>query len=120
MYECVCITVLYLHAEVHTGVAEGTHGVNVACWNKSLEKRNGSWHSLFGKEGNDTDLCQSSIVQFGDQTSFLGLSTLVLGEAKRIVEVQGTSWDDRRIKSWEFTNLASLHVVLLTCNFTVL
>lgn len=80
---------------------------------KSLEQRNRSFDLLFGKESKDTDLCQTSVVEFRDQTTFLGFSALVLGESKRVVKVQRHwVWDNIRVAevrvlSW----LPSAHVV---------
>lgn len=54
----------------------------------SFEKRNGSWKFLFSQETKDTDLGQSSVVEFRDKTLGLGVFALVLGEAKGVEKVQ--------------------------------
>ena len=82
----------------------------------SLEKRDGSLHLLFGKESQDTNHCQSSIVEFLDETIRLLFLTLVFGKAKRIKEVE---WDrmGNPILVGKFgkgTRLASTHVVFFS------
>ena len=50
----------------------------------ALEKGNGSFNLLRGKEANDTNLSQSAVVEFLDQALGLGLLGLVLGKAKGV------------------------------------
>ncbi len=81
--------------------------------NYTLKKRNGSLNLLLGKESDDTDLCQSSVVELLDKSLGLLLLGLLSGEAKGIEEVQRNRVGDKVTVSevGEFTGLSSTHVV---------
>ena len=95
-------------------LAEGSHGLSRVRGDKSRKKRNGSCKFLFGEESEDTDLSQSSVVQFSNKSPGFGLFALVLVEAKGIIQVE---WD--RVRNsvrlgelGEFTWFSAPHVVL--------
>lgn len=90
------------------------HGFSSVVRNDSLEKWDGSLYFLLGEESQNTNLGQSSIVEFLNETVRLLFLGLVLGKAKGVKEVQ---WD--RVRNpilfgelWECARLASTHVVL--------
>ena len=87
----------------------------VWCYN-SGKGRYGTWCALFGKESQNTDLCQTSVVQFSTETLLLGLFRHVLGETEWIVKVE---WNWVRNSLWSsyevrvVTWLSSGHVMLV-------
>jgi len=92
---------------------EGSHGLTGVVGNYTLKKRNGSLNLLLGKESDDTDLCQSSVVKLLDQSLSLLFLGLLGGEAERIEEVQGNRVGDKITvgEVGEVTGLSSTHVM---------
>lgn len=63
---------------------EGSHWFTGVWSDKSLKKRNRSLNLLLGKESDDSDLCQSAIVQLRDESLLLLLCTGVGRETKGV------------------------------------
>jgi hypothetical protein len=92
---------------------ERSHGLSAVVWNKSLKKRNGSLNLLFGKESNDTDLCQSSVIKLLDKSLSLLCFSLLLGESEGIEKIKRNRVGDKLRSSevGEVTGLSSTHVM---------
>mmetsp|Transcript_14477 Transcript_14477/g.21710 ORF Transcript_14477/g.21710 Transcript_14477/m.21710 type:complete len:240 (-) Transcript_14477:34-753(-) len=86
--------------------------------NNSLESRNRSRNLLLGKESDDSKHSSTSVVDLLNESICLGLFGTVGGPSKRIVEVKSSSRDVLSIESGHFSDLSSLHVMLLTAYLT--
>ena len=88
--------------------------------NDALEGGDGSLHLGLGNEAKDTQLCQSSVVDFGPEALLLLLLGHILVAAKGVVKIESTAGDELGIECGEFTDLAALHVVLFAGNLAPL
>ena len=101
-------------------VGHWSHEITSIRWDDTLQRRDGSLNLGLAEETKHTKHGQTSIVQFLDKAISLGFLRPVLVESEWIVKVEGTSWDDLGIEFREFTNLSSLHVMLVAGNLAVL
>ena len=79
-----------LSKSTFTQFLERSHRFASIWWYKSLKKGDGSSNLLFSKETHDTNLGQSSVVEFGNFSLGLGLLAPVGAQAKGIEKVE---WD---------------------------
>lgn len=82
--------------------------VSVVALYNVCEHRDGSRHCLGCDESENTNHCQSSIVDLNLESSGLGFFALVLGESKRIEEVKRNRVGDLALQARELTNLVGL------------
>ena len=84
-----------------------------AVWlDNTTEQRNGSGDGLLQQKSENTQHGQSSVVDFDDKSSGLGVLASVLAESERIVKVERNSVGDGGSELRELTWLSSSHVVI--------
>jgi len=96
--------------------AERSHNLSIEGGDNSGKSGNRSGDGLCTKESENSELSQTSVVQFCAKTTLLGLLGHVLGELERIVEVErnrvGNSLSSGN-EVREVTRLSSSHVMLV-------
>lgn len=95
------------------GLGKGSHNLSIVMGNDTLEKGNGSLNLLLGEESEDSKHGKTSVIDFLDESSSLGLLGTVLVPSEGIVEVERSSGDDGCVEGGEFSDLSSAHVMLL-------
>lgn len=109
-----------LHLEREDRFGQGRHHLTAVGRDDSGKQRDTSRDGLSGDEAKDTQHGKATVVDLLHKTGLLLLGSFRRGELERVVQVEGTAGDVLGIEGWELTDLASLHVVLLTSNLAVL
>lgn len=91
----------------------GSHEFTIVVRDDTSEGRDRAGNLGLAKETKNSQHGQSTIVDFLHQATSLPFIGILGRNAKRIVQVQGTSRNDLGIKLWELSNLTTFHVVLL-------
>mmetsp|Transcript_3805 Transcript_3805/g.6345 ORF Transcript_3805/g.6345 Transcript_3805/m.6345 type:complete len:263 (-) Transcript_3805:46-834(-) len=103
---------LHLEAKVGELSLERNHWV-ARVWNSNVgEEWDGSWDGIGAQETKDTELSQSTVVDFSNQTLLLGLCGHVLVEASRVVKIEDrVDSITERLERWVLSRLTSLGVM---------
>ena len=83
---CNSFLTIYL-VEVRELSLKRNHGVTIIVNGNGVQCGNGTFDLVGAQETKDTELGETSVVEFGGEAAFLGLGGHVLVEAKGIVEV---------------------------------